>query len=154
MFRFFLSCNSPRWPILHDTDTSERNIRKTAGPWQGTDNCQQPGGQSTPPMNPRILHQEAMQYSFRAKKELAEGDDNDAFELYARAAELESQVARFYFDKPDLEPTRSVMVRSAAFLNLKAGRMEEAQQLIFWGLLNLADEGIRAELNDALSRCR
>jgi hypothetical protein len=36
-------------------------------------------------------------------------------------------------------------------LNLKAGKVEEAQKLIFWGLLNLTDEGVREELNEALS---
>lgn len=92
-----------------------------------------------------------MEYSFKAKEALVAGDDATAFDLYAQAAQKESQVATFYFDRPDLEPTRSVMVRSAAFLNLKAGLIEEAQQFIFWGLLNLTDSQIRQELNDALS---
>src|ERR1700677_1530611 len=102
-------------------------------------------------MNARVVHQEAMNYSFQAKEALARGDNQEAFDLYTRAAEKESEVARFYYDKPDLEPTRSIMVRSAAFLNLKAGRIEEARQFVFWGLLNLSDEAIRGQLNDALS---
>jgi|GEM_PF-920474 hypothetical protein len=102
-------------------------------------------------MNPRNVHQEAMNYSFQAREALARGEDSEAFHLYARAAEIESDVAKFYYDKPDLEPTRSMIVRSAVFLNLKAGKVDEAQQVIFWGLLNLTDEAIRTELNDALS---
>jgi len=102
-------------------------------------------------MNPRTLHQEAMNYSFQAKEALARGDDSEAFEFYARAAEMETDVATFYYDKPDLEPTRSTIVRSAAFLNLKAGKVMEAQQIIFWGLLNLTNEEVKDQLNDALS---
>ena len=102
-------------------------------------------------MNPRTLHQEAMNYSFQAKEALASGDDLEAFELYARAAEIETDLAKFYYDKPDLEPTRSTIVRSAAFLNIKAGKVTEAQQVIFWALLNLTNEVIREQLNDALS---
>jgi hypothetical protein len=102
-------------------------------------------------MNPRTLHQEAMNYSFQAKEALARGDDSEAFELYARAAEIETDVAKFYYDKPDLEPTRGTIIRSAAFLNLKAGKVVEAQQIIFWGLLNLTNEVVKEQLNDALS---
>ena len=101
-------------------------------------------------MKPRLIHQEAMDYSFKAKVILAEGNYNAAQTLFSKAAELESQVAEFYFDKPELEPTRSIMVRSAAFLNLKAGQVEAAQKFIFFGLLNIEDASIRAQLNDAL----
>jgi len=102
-------------------------------------------------MNPRALHDEAMSLSSQAKNALARGNFEEAFECYERAAERETEVARFYFDRPDLEPTRSFIVRSAAFLNLKAGRVEEAQQFIFWGLLNLKDEVVREQLIDALA---
>lgn len=101
-------------------------------------------------MKPKAIHQEAMDYSFRAKKALNELDFSSAFDFYVKAAELESQVAEFYFDKPELEPTRSVIIRSAAFLNLKAGQISNAQKFIFFGLLNTSDELIKAQLNDAL----
>ncbi|MBD98252.1 MAG: hypothetical protein CMO34_00265 [Verrucomicrobia bacterium] len=101
-------------------------------------------------MKPKVLHQEAMKFSFEAKQALNADDHNKAFELYKKAAEIESDVAEFYFDKVDLEPTRSVLIRSAAFLNLKAGLIENAQKFIFFGLLNLEDDAIRKELNDAL----
>ena len=68
-------------------------------------------------MIPKLIHQKAMDYSFRAKQALEEGKHSSAFELYIKAAELESKVAEFYFDKPESEPTRSVIIRSAAFLN-------------------------------------
>jgi hypothetical protein len=91
-----------------------------------------------------------MDYSFRAREALEQGFNAKAFDLYIKAAELESSVAEFYFDKPDLEPTRSIIIRSAAFLNIKAGLIDNAKKFIFFGLLNIKDEQIIAQLNNAL----
>lgn len=101
-------------------------------------------------MKPKLVHQEAMDLSFKAKQALEEGNYIKAFDLYKEAAALESQVAEFYFDKPDLEPTRSVIIRSAAFLNLKAGLIEQAKKFIFFGLLHSKDDSIISQLNVAL----
>jgi hypothetical protein len=101
-------------------------------------------------MKPKVIHQQAMDLSFKAKQSLEDNKYGVAFELFKEAAELESQVAEFYFDKPELEPTRSIIIRSAAFLNLKAGYIDNAQRFIFFGLLNIVDEQIRNQLNDAL----
>jgi hypothetical protein len=101
-------------------------------------------------MKPKLIHQEAMDFSFKAKEAFDIGDTTTSFELYIKAADLESQVAEFYIDKPELEPTRSVVIRSAAFLNIKAGLIETAQRFIFIGLLNSKDELIRKQLNTAL----
>lgn len=101
-------------------------------------------------MTPKQLHDESKRFAFLAKQAMDQGDDQEAFDYYAQAAEYESEAARFYFDKPDLEPTRSIMIRSAAFLNLKAGLIEEAQQFIFRGLLDAQDSEIREQLNNAL----
>ena len=91
-----------------------------------------------------------MDFSFKGKQAMEEGNFSAAFDFYKQAAELESQVAQFYFDKPDLEPTRSVIIRSAAFLNLKAGLVEQAKRFIFFGLLNTKDSLIKSQLNNAL----
>ncbi len=101
-------------------------------------------------MKPKVIHQQAMDYSFKARQALDLGDHSIAFDLYIKAANLESQVAEFYFDKPELEPTRSVVIRSAAFLNIKAGLIETAKKFIFFGLLNTEDANIKSQLNDAL----
>lgn len=101
-------------------------------------------------MKPKLIHQEAMDYSFQAKQALAMDNHASAFELYKKAAELESKLAEFYFDKPELEPTRSIIIRSAAFLNLKAGSVEMAKKFIFFGLLNTSDAIIKEQLNNAL----
>ncbi|MGN6342223.1 MAG: hypothetical protein ACTHML_14715 [Ginsengibacter sp.] len=101
-------------------------------------------------MRPKVVHQEAMDYSFKAKQALEKNLFAEAFEHYLKAAELESNVAKFYLDKPELEPTRSIVIRSAAFLNIKAGQIEKAKEFIFFGLLNLKDKLIINQLNDAL----
>ena len=101
-------------------------------------------------MKPKVIHQEAMDYSFKAKQALEQGNYTNAFDLYIQAAKLESQVAEFYFDKPELEPTRSVVIRSAAYLNIKAGQIEQAKKFIFFGLLNIQDALIKEQLNNAL----
>jgi len=87
-------------------------------------------------MKPKLVHQEVTELSFRAKQAIEAGEFSSANEYYAEAAKKEGDLARFYFDKPELEPTRSSIIRSAAFLHLKAGLIPEAQQFIFWGLLN------------------
>lgn len=101
-------------------------------------------------MKPKVIHQEAMDYSFKAKEALKQGNYSNAFDLYFQAANLESQVATFYFDKPELEPTRSVIIRSAAYLNLKAGQIEQAKKFIFFGLLYSSDSMVKEQLNNAL----
>lgn len=101
-------------------------------------------------MKPKVLHQEAMDYSFKARLALEQGFYAKAFELYSISADLESQVAEFYFDKPDLDPTRSVIIRSAAFLNIKAGQIEKAKRFIYFGLLYCKDDQILEQLNNAL----
>lgn len=101
-------------------------------------------------MKPKPIHQEAMDYSFKAKQALEQGNYVEAFDLFNKAADLESQVAEFYFNKPELEPTRSVIIRSAAYLNIKAGQIERAKKFIFFGLLNSTDALIKEQLNNAL----
>jgi len=101
-------------------------------------------------MQPKKLHQKAMEYSFKAKQALSENKYSVAFDFFSKAAQLENEVAEFYFDKPELEPTRSIIIRSAAFLNLKAGFIEKAQEFIFFGLLNCKDPLIKNQLNNAL----
>lgn len=101
-------------------------------------------------MKPKLIHQEAMDYSFKAKQALEQDNYSMAFDLFNKAADLESQVAEFYFDKPDLEPTRSIIIRSAAYLNIKAGQIEQAKKFIFFGLLHTTDALIKEQLNNAL----
>ncbi len=99
------------------------------------------------------IHEEAMNYSFLAKQERDSGNEDKAIELYIKAAILESEVADFYLDRGDLEPTRSIIARSAAFLNLKSGNLELAEKYIFWALSNNTDNNIREQFYEALELC-
>jgi hypothetical protein len=101
-------------------------------------------------MIPKQIHQQAMDYSFKAKQAFDEGNYSASYNFYIKAAELESKVANFYIKKIELEPTRSVIIRSAAFLCLKAGLIDNAKRFIFIGLLDTKDELIKSQLNYAL----
>lgn len=63
---------------------------------------------------------------------------------------IETEVAEFYLEKPELEPTRSILARSAAFLNLKAGNIDSAERFIFWGLANTLDKFTKNQFYEAL----
>lgn len=104
-------------------------------------------------LNIQKLHEEAMDYSFRAKQDRDLGLEDSALKLYEKASEIESEVAEFYLDKPEWEPTRSILIRSAAFLNLKAGKIENAEKFIFAGLSNQLDKAIKEQLYQALELC-
>jgi len=104
-------------------------------------------------MKPIELHQIAVDNSFLAKKARQDGNEDEAIKYYEIAAKHESKAADYYFEKYDLEPTRSILIRSAAFLNLKAGYIEEAERYIFFGLVNIKDEIIKSELYEALELC-
>lgn len=104
-------------------------------------------------MKPLELHELAMHHSFLAKQARNLQQEDRALENYTLAAELETQAAEYYIDKPEMEPTRSILIRSAAFLNLKAGMTEYAEKYIFWGIVNAPSEEIRNQLYEALELC-
>lgn len=104
-------------------------------------------------MNPLELHEKAMGFSFLAKQAREAKNEDEALYYYEQAANLESTVADYYLDKVELEPTRSTIIRSAAFLNLKAGLIENAEKFIFFGIINAKDKLIREQLYEALEIC-
>lgn len=104
-------------------------------------------------MNLLTQHEQAMNLSFLAKQARYFGNEDKCLEYYSQAAKLESEIADYYMDKPEFEPTRSIIIRSAAFLNLKAGIIEGAEKFIFWGIINSQDKIIRDQLYEALDLC-
>jgi hypothetical protein len=78
------------------------------------------------------------------------GDDAGARVLFRRAFELERSAAEFYAPKHDAEPTRSVLLRSAATLALDAGDASAAERLIATALTGTPPEAIANELRDLL----
>lgn len=97
-------------------------------------------------MNPiKQLHREAMDFFDRAQIAQIKGQVADVSGLLLQAYEREREAAEQVKDRYDLEPTRSVLFRSAAALAKRCSRFREAEQLIGLGLagnppLEIAEE--------------
>jgi hypothetical protein len=77
--------------------------------------------------------------------------DNAAFLRYTREAlQKESEAASLVSARLDLEPTRSVLHRSAASLALECGEIRRAEQLISSALSGNPPEEVAEELRDLL----
>ena len=91
-----------------------------------------------------ILSQEAFMASINGKGE-------EALSLYAQAFELEKQAALTLIDRVDIEPTRSVLFRSAAALAKKCQKYREAEKMIAHGLAGNPPEDVAVELRALFS---
>ena len=96
------------------------------------------------------LHREAMDFADEASAERRSDHPDRALELTRRAFELESAAAHGTEDRPELEPTRSVLHRSAASLALECGELREAERLIARALAGNPPDEIAEELRDLL----
>lgn len=104
-------------------------------------------------MNPVLaLHQEAMELAQLAYVADLDGDAARAGDLNRQAYEKEAAAARAVMNDYALEPTRSVLDRSAAVLALECGEVREAERLIAAGLAGNPPEEIAEELRDLLKR--
>lgn len=90
------------------------------------------------------LHEKAMDFADKADSARSAGDDSSADKLYRKAFEHERRAALMV--KESLEPTRSVLLRSAATLAMECGEFIAAEQLICRGLSGWPPEELRAEL--------
>jgi hypothetical protein len=81
------------------------------------------------------LHREAMDLSFRASYALVQKDEPTFRLLMSQAYEKERKAAMFLHDRLEVEPTRSILFRSAASMAMQLGKYREAEQLIAWGLV-------------------
>jgi hypothetical protein len=98
----------------------------------------------------RTLHRQSMELADEATILRRTGDEVGARVLFHRAFELERSAAEFYAPKHDAEPTRSVLLRSAATLALDAGDASAAEKLIATALTGNPPEAIANELRDLL----
>ncbi len=96
------------------------------------------------------LHREAMTLAEEASAERRRGYPDRALELMRRAFELERDAAHGTEDQSELEPTRSVLHRSAASLALECREFREAERLIGRALAGNPPEEIAEELRDLL----
>lgn len=76
------------------------------------------------------LHREAMELADGATLAQTTGDAERARDLFRHAFAKELQAAERFVKHFDLEPTRSVLFRSAASLALDCGEYEQAAALI------------------------
>lgn len=95
------------------------------------------------------LHRQAMEYADEADILLLERN-RDQFLHYTRLALEKEAAAADLMVNEDVEPTRSVLHRSAATLAWRCGMYGEARRLIDRGLAGDAPPEIEAELKDLL----
>jgi len=100
----------------------------------------------------QVLHREAMELAEEAALEQAAGRVDRAKELYAAAFELERRAAERLESRTDVEPTRSVLFRSAASLALDCNDTRSAEKLIARGLAGDPPPEIASELRDLLEQ--
>lgn len=96
------------------------------------------------------LHKAAMDFADQAAEAKRHGDENGFIALSRSALEKESDAAARIANRRDLEPTRSVLHRSAASLALDCGEIRWAERLIGTALSGDPPEEVADELRDLL----
>lgn len=94
-------------------------------------------------------HDAAMDLAAQALLARQRGDESQATPLFRKAFEMELAVAD-ELAPTDLEPSRSVIHRSAATLAVDCGEYREAEKLIARALLGNPPASIAAELRELL----
>ncbi|HSN87168.1 MAG TPA: hypothetical protein VL025_10450 [Thermoanaerobaculia bacterium] len=97
----------------------------------------------------RSLHDRAMEL---AQGAYMEPNPGNARELYEAAFLYERDAAELLVDSYDIEPTRSILYRSAASLAILCENPEEAERLARTGLSGNPPAGIANELQDILEK--
>ncbi|HUU69584.1 MAG TPA: hypothetical protein VM186_08670 [Planctomycetota bacterium] len=98
------------------------------------------------------LHRKAMELASTAHLERIRGRSAQAHDLICEASQREREAACLVKDMTELEPTRSVLFRSAASLAVECNELREAERLIAWGLAGNPPEEIADELRDLLEQ--
>ena len=96
------------------------------------------------------LHRRAMELADEAAASRRRGFHEQALELTRQAYQLERDAAREVENQLELEPTRSVLHRSAASLALECNEVREAERLIGRALSGSPPDEIAEELRDLL----
>ena len=100
----------------------------------------------------KTLHHEAMNLVDRAAQFRREGKEEAAREQLRQAFDRERRAAELTEPDLKLEPTRSVLHRSAASLALECGQLREAERLIAAALSGDPPDEIAEELRDLLGQ--
>lgn len=98
------------------------------------------------------LHEDAMEAVDGALAARRTGDESAAQSYFRRAFESERRAAEILLDRTDREPTRSILLRSAATLALDCHEYREAERLIAAALAGDPPPEICEELRALLER--
>ena len=98
--------------------------------------------------NTEAVHDKAMLLSQNAFVLIARGREAEALPLNEQAFELERQAALSLLDRKDLEPTRSILFRSAAVIARDCFKYEDAEKMILLGLAGNPPEDVEEELRE------
>jgi hypothetical protein len=93
-----------------------------------------------------VIHNQAMEIAQKALLLQRQGNSDDFVKLSKEAFLLEKQAAMFLKDKFDVEPNRSILYKSAAFLAYDAKEYEECSNMIVYALFGEPDNVIKKEL--------
>lgn len=102
--------------------------------------------------NVRELHHQAMAFADEALKLKQNGEYDKSIEIFRLAFEKEREAVELVSNNLSLEPTRSVLLRSAATIALDCKNLREAERLIAMGLAGNPPCEIAEELRDIKSR--
>ena len=100
------------------------------------------------------FHHEAMNYADQAALARLRGDAEQALAFSRQALRLEKAAAERLRDSWEVEPSRSVLYRSAASLALECGEIREAERLVAMALAGDPPDEIADELRDLLDEVR
>lgn len=96
------------------------------------------------------LHREAMDFADRAEAAQRRKAREEAAQLFRQAFDRERAAAVLFVNDFDAEPTRSVLLRSAASLALDCEEYREAERLIAAALWGNPPEELYDELRELL----
>jgi hypothetical protein len=99
-------------------------------------------------LNARELHIKASLLSQEAFMCIVNDKKEESISLYEQAFELERQAALSLLNREDIEPTRSVLFRSAAALAKNCHRYKDSEKMIAYGLLGNPPEYIAEQLRE------
>ena len=100
----------------------------------------------------KTLHRDAMEHTDAALAAQLNGNKDQALLYFQQAYKMESQAAALLANDFEAEPTRSVLLRSAASLALDCKLVLEAEKLICTALTGNPPEAIAEELRDLLEQ--
>ena len=100
----------------------------------------------------KVLHRQAMERTDLALAARQKGETGQALLHFREAYDLESKAAAFLANDFNAEPTRSVLLRSAAALALDCNLLPEAEKLICTALIGQPPLEIAEELRDLLEQ--